>query len=378
MMPPMTTAPVASATLGRAAHIMSRAVPIPITLSRSTALVVVGALVLVAGPRGQAQDADLAATLYDRYVAGEHDVFARLLPNYTTYRANERALRRNVAPSPETWQPARATFLLELSLWVACHGWPGGRDLVDRARLSVRRHLTPEDTDQAARRFEQLFHQTMIAGLISGSSWVEANRYLDALDADGPHALAPRVVFARGWLEETRTEQGRSTTFGPGMPTLLARSDTTRRALERAAALFAQAADEPGIGEEARVRRAFALHRLDRQAEALEALPSPVANDSVLEYWRLLIGGRILEANGRPTDAGRDYAAAAALWPNAQTPAVALTSLLARHGQPREAERWAAAGRHMTTATSDPWWFYWAADQRWMPRWLEELRSAQP
>jgi tetratricopeptide (TPR) repeat protein len=190
---------------------------------------------------------------------------------------------------------------------------------------------------------------------------------------------APRLLFARAWLDEARTEPARDPTAGrTGLPSLLTPSVITRQVLERAADGFARAAEAPEVAAEARVRRAFVLHRLDRQAEALAALPPAIATDSTLEYWRLMIAGRIFETTGDLAGARRHYLEAAAAWPGAQTAAVALTSVFARDNQAAEAEHWSATARRLSDSTLDPWRGYWAGDRRWVPVWIDELRSVTP
>jgi tetratricopeptide (TPR) repeat protein len=276
---------------------------------------------------------------------------------------------------------------LELALYAAERRWPGVQNLLDAARRDLGRRPGDPGPDAAADQFERTFHRVAVATLVSGGSLDEAEAYLTAVlgrrgreepDNGGPPATTG-LLFARAWLDEARTEPARDYTSGRiGLPSLMTPSALTRDTLERAAAGYARAVAHPELAGEARVRRAFVLHRLGRQAEALASLPEAIAGDAILEYWRLMIGGRIHEAAGQLGDARDHYSAAATAWPAAQSAAIALTSILARNNQPAEAERWAAAARQRVDPAGDPWWTYWAGDRRWLPVWLAELRSARP
>jgi Flp pilus assembly protein TadD len=86
----------------------------------------------------------------------------------------------------------------------------------------------------------------------------------------------------------------------------------------------------------------------------------------------------VLEALDRPDEARTAYERAAAIWPGAQTPAVALASLLERQGKRADAVKAAAAARRAPSEVIDPWWQYWSGDLRFFDQYLAALRGTQP
>jgi tetratricopeptide (TPR) repeat protein len=128
--------------------------------------------------------------------------------------------------------------------------------------------------------------------------------------------------------------------------------------------------------EEARVRGGWILFQLERFHEAVEWLDSAAPkNDRELEYWSMLIRGRVLESLAdRSQDALSAYRAAQALYPGAQSAAVGQAIVLTRLGRAPEADTIARALR--VTATDDPWLIYPAGDHRFVDRWIDQLRTA--
>src|SRR5437762_1347692 len=107
----------------------------------------------------------------------------------------------------------------------------------------------------------------------------------------------------------------------------------------------------------------------------LREVPAPVAGATCLVYapqphlTAQLFTGRVLEALNRPADAAQAYERADALYPGAQTPAVALASLHQRQGALDKAATWAARARSLELTAEDPWWQYFAGDLRFYPAW---------
>ncbi len=139
-------------------------------------------------------------------------------------------------------------------------------------------------------------------------------------------------------------------------------------------AAYDAAMTAPETVDEARVRKAWVLHRLDRKDEALallEVAGNPV--DVAIEYTRHLFRGTVLETLERHADARDAFRRANALLPEAQSARVALMRHAVMAGEMAEAER--LAEMVQTTTANDPWWSYWQADFRMVGAALERMRA---
>jgi tetratricopeptide (TPR) repeat protein len=121
----------------------------------------------------------------------------------------------------------------------------------------------------------------------------------------------------------------------------------------------------PDLGE-ARIRLGHVLGRLGRPADAVEQLTRARTDDKQLRYYAALLLGRELDAAGRRAEAVAAYQRAAAIYPSAPSPWLALSELAARAG-----ERSAAASSALAAMTlaqdsppADPWWSYHVAAGR--------------
>ena len=116
---------------------------------------------------------------------------------------------------------------------------------------------------------------------------------------------------------------------------------------------------------EARIRLARVLMIDDRAKDALPLLEAPVETaDSVLSYYRYLFLGRAYHRMGKFGEARKSYESASQLFPDAQSPWLALSALAAGLGD-EEGSR-AALERiiQRTGAVDDPWWRYGACSGR--------------
>lgn len=139
-------------------------------------------------------------------------------------------------------------------------------------------------------------------------------------------------------------------------------------------AAYDAAMTTPETVDEARVRKAWVLHRLDRQDEALallEVAGNPV--DIAIEYTRHLFRGTVLDTLERHADARDAFRRASALMPEAQSARVALMRHAVMAGDMAEAARLSELVQ--TTTANDPWWSYWQADFRMVGAALERLRG---
>jgi tetratricopeptide (TPR) repeat protein len=134
--------------------------------------------------------------------------------------------------------------------------------------------------------------------------------------------------------------------------------------LEEADDLYRRAIKENPHFVEARVHRGFVLGLLGQHRDAAEELRLAVASAAGprLRYYAELFLGHAEESLGNRAAARGHYTEAAALYPQAQSPLLAL-ALLARQNGDR-AETQAAIGKLLALprdrlAGTDPWWVYY-------------------
>ncbi|MCX6539022.1 MAG: hypothetical protein NT151_08835 [Acidobacteria bacterium] len=133
---------------------------------------------------------------------------------------------------------------------------------------------------------------------------------------------------------------------------------------------------EPTVSE-ARLRKAYLLHRLGRRDEALALLDTMRARepDQTLVYLSQLLRGHFHDALNHADEAAKAYRAALQTWPDAQAPRVGLMTMLFRHGDRSAAEQLAESIQKAAGQAFDPWWQYWQADYRFYPAAIAALRE---
>jgi tetratricopeptide (TPR) repeat protein len=360
------------------------------------ALAALAAVLVAATPvRPAAQAPSRVDALLARYVAGqERNVIAAAFPDHFTFLDWRVELFTRAREWRDSWHPAGATLLLEISFWGFRQSWPDALLILRTAEEIVTGRAAAPGAEPAQDRFEITFHRTALAWLIGARSLNDAQEYMGRLEgrlvaaaaigaADG-RLRDPRVALGRGVLDDAWTAPGAlapaSRTDDLPSLTLDVEDREDRAHLDRALAAYVEAGAFPAVSEEAAVRRAFALHRLGRNEEALAALEDRggADTDPIVRYWRHLFRGRVHEALGRPAQAAAAYRAAGDSWRGAQTPAVALAALFQRQGQAADARRWARVAGTTPASVVDPWWQYWSGDLRFVSDWLSELRRSVP
>jgi len=130
---------------------------------------------------------------------------------------------------------------------------------------------------------------------------------------------------------------------------------------------------------EAHLRYGRVLMLLERYADAVSELRQALEllDDPQQEYYAQLFLGGVLEAQRDFADARDAYAAAARLFPAAQSPHIALSALARRRGDRGGALRdiqqlFARPDRN--PEADDPWWEYYVIQARNADDLLEELR----
>jgi tetratricopeptide (TPR) repeat protein len=348
-------------------------------------------VVFGADDAGRAQSMSVFESFVAEYRSGNFDPFTKTFPDYAAFTRARRALVDEMGKT-NVWEPSRTSTALELALWAA-ERWPDGAKLVDTARRMVLRRPSRPGTDAAMDRYEIAFHHFALASLINphrdGQLQIARQYLLDTDARFSSNFLSrgllndPRWQLTKGWFAEAQSVPMVSDyNASEPLPSLTVYSPFATTALNAASAAYERAREYDEAAPEATVRLAFTLHRLQKNRFAAGALrrvtPATVINDPLLYYWRALIAGRIHEALDERDDAEREYRLAASGWKTAQTPLLALASLLERQGRSPEAEAWASRVRALPPDATDPWWDYFSADQRFIGQWRTIVRQARP
>ncbi len=135
--------------------------------------------------------------------------------------------------------------------------------------------------------------------------------------------------------------------------------------------------EAPDAVAEARVRQAYLLHRLNRDAQALSQLDAvrDADADPAVRFLRDLFRGHVLIALGRTAEALDAYRAAVAILPGAQSARVALMNALVASGDRPGALALSESIQATPASDADPWHLYWPGDYRRFPQELGRLRA---
>jgi tetratricopeptide (TPR) repeat protein len=292
----------------------------------------------------------------------------------------------------DEWSRSRAAFALEIALTAFARRWPNPPMFLAAARDIVTSRPGEPGTRPDDDQFEVRFHRAAVAVLAAADGPHGVEAYLTSIQhrvilGDGSPKTAvlkdARLLMAQAMAREVQTlmlllSVG-SRRDDPRSWVVAKDDERTRRELERVSQLLERAGADDETRAEASVRRAFVLHRLGANENALALLggvTTPGETDEDVEYWRALIQGRVLLALGRQQEAIASFERATTLFPDAQTPAVALTSLFFRLGDREQALGWAERARTTTVNRDDPWSRYWNGNTRFLARWLADVREA--
>ena len=343
-------------------------------------------------------DAVLAA-----YMSGDTGVVARTFATSLDFQALRLGDPRLLDRWLGGWHRGKAAMLLELANGSTLVAPQYIRPLVGAGRrylLASRATRTPDRSDEAVAR---LWHRVAVGLLQRRGTPSMIDEYLEDLHvqpgsgaADDP--IDARFVLARAIAQERRCWDVRPTLErpgadvrdlarasgvalrnpgGPGRSALAAEAERWRTCLGEAVARFETAAAAAETQAEARVRGGWMLFQQDDPQQALQWLDAvEPGDDRDVAYWAALFRGRVLDALGRHQAAAEAYRAALAVCPNAQSAGVGLALALFRIDRVDEADALARSLRVHTAAAADPWWIYAGADQRFVDRWIAELRAA--
>src|SRR5688572_8206709 len=269
--------------------------------------------------------------------------------------------------------PSAASFTLQftdgrqLGVINASGHWEMARALLD----SVTRPGGRPDpgSDDIVRRWYQ-----MTAAYLIAAAQLDSAHFAHAVE------LFPRdgeILMLAGAFHETLASPGVHEVIDnarlPAGASLAVGS--VREELRVAQDLFERALRATPDLAEARIRLGHVLGRLGRPADAVEQLTRARSDDRVLRYYAALLLGRELDAAGRRAEALTAYERAAAIYPSAQSPRLALSELAARAGERSVAAPAALAAIADTQdgEPADPWWSYHTAAGRFVRARLSDL-----
>lgn len=338
-----------------------------------------------AGPGLAAQDDAPLVRAFEIYASGDYDGVVRSLASRQAYAIALRDLDRVMGVWRRDWRPRRIAFLVEAGIIGVRREFPEAEQFLFAARdLTTARVARPgQSPEQDA--FEIMVHRAAIAVFEGSGRLTDIDTYLKSISKrvvpvrGESTILDPRIALAQAFVNEMRLRPADIVArSGPETPSLVTavRDNRARDHVRAAIAALDTAAEHAETAPEAALHRAYLVIRLGRPQEAVDLLDvtrTTMATDE-LRYLSHLFSGRALVALQQPTSAITQFEAAARVLPDAQTPAVALTSLLVQAGRRDEARQWAEVAR--TRRGIDPWWLYWTGDYRLLPRWVGELRKA--
>jgi tetratricopeptide (TPR) repeat protein len=248
------------------------------------------------------------------------------------------------------------------------------------------RGIEPDpSSDEFVRLWSRAVAATFVSAYALGSATHHLRRALEALPDD------PMLLFYAGMVHDGLASPRfpRSEGTAPASPRyrivdgilvpLESGSASADRDFWQTAERMYRKALRTGAPEEARIRLGRVLGRLGQHAEAVKLLETAATpGDARLAYLHALFIGAEYTALGRAEDALPSLELAAALFPTAQTPLVALANVWRRVGDRVGARR--ALDRLVAlpqdaSARTDPWWDYYRSGAADAETQLREVRA---
>lgn len=234
--------------------------------------------------------------------------------------------------------------------------WEIGRGLLAYVR--------PPDSERPAPGRDEMVRQWYVAT----AAWMQDRGDYDTTHLGRAREIFPGdpdILFLSGCLHETYASPPvQSVVQAAVLPTgVMLAVGAEGRELRQAESYFRRALQLNPAHTEARLRLGHVLARLDRHADAARELREAVAStgDGLLLYYGSMFLGSAAEALRLYDEAQASFERAAAIYPTAQSPRLALSELARRRGDRggalREIQRVFALPvsqfeRH------DPWWNY--------------------
>jgi tetratricopeptide (TPR) repeat protein len=243
----------------------------------------------------------------------------------------------------------------------------------DFTRLLLDQVVPGPAADDDARQW----YQTIAALFASEHQLSESRAHLERARRIFP--ADPQILAASGRLHETFAAPGLQLFVDTGSPAndLSIIIGSTRSNLRQAQAYFSRLVELDAASVEIRLHFGRVLGLQGRHdAAASELRRAAAAGDPLTQYYASLFLGVEEQALGQPDRARESFEAAAALYPLAQSPYLALSQLARRQG-----DRTGALGaiRQLPALPADdredPWWTYFPGSMDEAQRRLSALRA---
>ncbi|HEU4693655.1 MAG TPA: tetratricopeptide repeat protein [Vicinamibacterales bacterium] len=245
----------------------------------------------------------------------------------------------------------------------ANHHWEMGRRLLDRVRPKNSRTLQGNPgTDETVRRW-----------YLAVNVYMQVTEQMDPWQGERSVQLFPRdpeiLFFAACGREWFSGPQAQNTLLSTNLSReLFNMIGTEDEELRRAERLFRESLEREPRRNEARIRLGRVLGRRGRHQDAIAELrqaTKETQNRLLLYYGNMFLGAEA-DALGFGDEARQAYTRAADLYPRAQSPRLALSTLAASRG-----DRAAALStiqpvlsRDDVELADDPWWSYYTSQAR--------------
>jgi tetratricopeptide (TPR) repeat protein len=234
------------------------------------------------------------------------------------------------------------------------------------------------EKSRARRADVRLWYRAILSGAAAADRWYEPN----AVAAEALRPPDADVLFLAACVHETfaspRLQAAAAGAHAPSGVTMDVRS--AKDELSDAASLLKRALDLTPGHVDARIHYGRVLTLQDHAADAVAQLKraATAATTPVQRYYARLFLGDALEATNQREEARAAYTEAAALFPRAQSPRLALSELAARYGDRdivAEAMTSVVARPDEETEQDDPWWSYARSSGRDSEAMMEEARE---
>jgi tetratricopeptide (TPR) repeat protein len=215
---------------------------------------------------------------------------------------------------------------------------------------------------EAGSPFARQWYLATSTRLVGERDYAVATHHLDHARRVFPDE--PRLWLLAGMIDENLAAPSMQAAIAQVDPRAFFNVESVRTLFDRAERSYWKALELDAGLADAAVRLAHVFLRTDRPSEAVDLLrQAPESREVVMQYFAVLVLGQAERALGR-LDAARDaFNRARSLFPDAQSPRLALAELAWHDGQPQSAADGLAAWLAMPQASPaaarfDPWWYY--------------------
>jgi tetratricopeptide (TPR) repeat protein len=241
--------------------------------------------------------------------------------------------------------------------------WEMGRRLLDKVRPKGTRKLGADPgADETVRRW-----------YLATNGYMQASEQMDAWHVDRSVQLFPRdsetlflAACAREWFSGPQAQNTLlSTSLSRDLFPLVGTEEEELRKAER---LFRESLEREPRRSEARIRLGRVLGRRGRHQDAIAELrraTKETQNRLLLYYGNMFLGAEA-DALGLGDEARQAYTRAADLYPRAQSPRLALSTLAMSQGDRAGALSTIqpVLSRDEPQLADDPWWSYYTSQTR--------------